>query len=326
MQRRKFIATTAATLIGGSLVEVARAAIAKPSIGFVSGLDAAGARDFLEALRDGLASLGYREPSGLTIEARYANNALSSVSSLVEQVERRGSDVIVTHGSATAAVVRGAHRRPVVYQTSADPVSAGLAQDLAHPLYNATGITLMAAELNAKRIELLHEIMPRIHRIAILANPLHPGQQLERKVAETAMQRLDKTVDFFPTPDPAALRAALQGLAGRPPEALLVFSDGFMVDHRREVIDTATRWRVPVISGWAVMARSGALFTYGPRLQDAYRRPAYFVDRILKGAHAADLPIERPAAVEFILNLRTARALGLAIPGSVLARADSVIE
>ena len=223
-------------------------------------------------------------------------------------------------------MVKGHRTIPAVYEFSADPVVLGIAADLAHPLFNATGVSLMVAELNSKRLEALHEIEPNIHRIAVIANPLHAGSEFERKDSETKARQLGMEISFFPTPNRQELDRALDTIEASQLEAMLLFSDGFMVEHRKLIIDCAMRRRLPVISGWAVIADSGALCTYGPRLVESYRRVAYFVDRILKGAKPNELPIEQPTVLEFVVNLKTAKALGITIPPAVLARADRVIE
>jgi putative tryptophan/tyrosine transport system substrate-binding protein len=234
--------------------------------------------------------------------------------------------VIVTHAAATYNVVKGRRTIPAVYEFSADPVTLGIAKDLAHPLENATGITLMLVEMNGKRLELVREIMPQVRRVAVLANPLHPGVQRERGDFEANARRLGIDASFFATPNRAELDRALSSIATHAPDALFAFSDAFVVENRKHIISFATSRRVPVVSGWAVMAEGGALCTYGPRLVESYRRVAYYVDRILKGAKPAELPIEEPSKFELVINLNTARTLGLTIPSQVLVRADRVIE
>lgn len=160
----------------------------------------------------------------------------------------------------------------------------------------------------------------------MVANPLHPGFDGERAYSEAAAQQLGFETLFFPTPNRAELDRALGTLDEKSPQALLVLSDGFMVENRSLIINFAMSRRLPVVSGWAVMADSGALCTYGPRLVESYRRTAYFVDRILKGTKPADLPIEQPTVFELVVNLNSAKALGIAIPQSVLVSADRVIE
>jgi putative tryptophan/tyrosine transport system substrate-binding protein len=324
MRRREFIA-----MLGGAMVALRTAAAegaAPARIGFVSGGDERGARDFVAALRDGLALKGYREPDTMSLDLRFADYALERVPALVAELERRRANLIVTHAAATPLVVKGEHKVPIVYEFSADPVATGIAADLAHPLFNATGITLMRAELNGKRIELLHEIAPEMRRVAVIANPLHAGETRERSDLQAKATQLDIQITFFATPNSAELERALAAIGADLPQAIIAFSDGFVVENRDAIINFAASRRLPVVSGWAVMAKSGALCTYGPRLVESYRRTAYFVGRILKGAKPAELPIEQPTILELVINLRTAAVLGLAIPPAVLARADEVIE
>jgi putative ABC transport system substrate-binding protein len=215
---------------------------------------------------------------------------------------------------------------PVVYVFSGDPVSAGLADSLARPRGNMTGLTFMAADLNGKRLELLREISPELRRVAIIANPEHPGEHIERSYSEEAAQRLGLSIDYFPTSTHDELARAFAKMGNDPPQAISLFADGFAIENRQSIIDFAMAHHIPVVSGWPVFAKSGALCTYGPRLAESYRRLAYYVDRILKGAKPADLPIEQPTKFELVINQRTAKALDLTVPPSVLARADEVIE
>jgi putative ABC transport system substrate-binding protein len=184
----------------------------------------------------------------------------------------------------------------------------------------------MLSELSGKRLELLQQLIPGLRRVGVLANALHPGQEVERAVVEDKARQLGLRTSLQTTRSEAELDSALAALGAAPPEALLVLSDSFVVTHRRKILDFALSRRLPVISGWAVMAESGALGSYGPRLADAQARVGYFVDRILKGAAPSALPIEQPTIFELVINLKTARQLGVSIPQAVLARADRVIE
>jgi putative ABC transport system substrate-binding protein len=327
VKRREFIAGICGTAgTWASNLRILRAQERLAKIGLISGLDQAAAADFVRALREGLAALGYVEPRTITIDLRFADYHLDRIPALVEELQRQRVDVIVTHAAATHAVIKHDRKTPVVYEFSADPVSLGIATDLAHPLYNATGITLMMAEMNGKRLELLHEIMPQMRRVAVLANPLHPGMQFEWADFEAKAKQLSIETAFFPTPDRAGLDRAVAAIDANPPQAVVAFSDAFVVENRNYIVNFAMSRRLPVISGWAVMADAGALCTYGPRLVESYRRTAYFVDRILKGAEAAELPIEQPTVLELVVNLNSARTLGITIPTTVLVRANRVIE
>jgi len=324
MKRRELIA-----VLGGALVALRTTSAESTGlvrIGFVSGGDERGAKDFVAALRVGLVAEGYREPDTLSLDQRYANYALERIPALVAELEHQRVELIVTHAAATPIVVKRERTVPVVYEFSADPVAAGIASDLAHPLFNATGITLLKAELSSKRLELLHEIAPNVHRVAVIANPLHAGEASERADLEAKAEQLGIRISFFATPNRAELDRALVAIGVDPPEAIVAFSEGFVVENRDTIIDFATNRRLPLVSGWAVMAKSGALVTYGPRLVESYRRTAYFVSRILKGAKPAELPIEQPTVLELVVNLKTAKSLGLTIPPSILARADELIE
>jgi len=175
-------------------------------------------------------------------------------------------------------------------------------------------------------MDLLRQISPQVRRVAVLANALHPGQHLERDVAEAKARELGIRISMHLARNKAELDGALAAIAADLPDALLVFSDAFVVEHRRAILDFALARRLPVVSGWSVMADDGALCTYGPRLVESYRRVGYFVDRIARGARPADLPIEQPAVFELVINRTSARRLGLAIPQAVLARADRIVE
>ena len=322
--RRQLLVGSAALL---SMLGAGAAPAAAPArVGFVSGLDEGGSAEFLGAMRGGLAALGYREPETLQLTTRYANFDLQRLPSLVAELEALSVQVIVSHATAVPIVVRAPRRVPVVYEFSADPVATGIARDLRHPLFNATGMSLLRAELNSKRLELLHEIAPDIRRVAVIFNPLHPGEALELADIQAKATQLGIYLALYPTPNRTELDRALATIADNPPQAIVAFSEGFVVENRATLVEFAMRRGLPLISGWAVMAKAGALFTYGPRLVDTYARTAYFVDRILKGATPAELPIEEPSVLELVVNMKSARALGLSIPETVLARADQIIE
>jgi putative ABC transport system substrate-binding protein len=313
-----------AAWIAASPWRLARAAARR--VGFISGGTADEAAVFLATLRADLARRGLVEPETLVLDLRFANGDLGLVPRFVAELERGQAALIVTHGVATTLVVEAPRTVPAVYEFSADPVASGIAADLAHPLLNATGLTLMMAELNGKRLELLREILPGARQVGVLANALHPGQELERAVIEDKARQLGLRVSAFTTRNATELDAALAALSAAPPDGLLVLSDGFVVAHRREILETALARRLPVMSGWAVMAESGALCTYGPRVAESYSRVGYFVERILKGAAPSSLPIEQPTILELVVNLKTARRIGLQVPAAVLARADRVLE
>ena len=189
-----------------------------------------------------------------------------------------------------------------------------------------TGLTFMAPELNAKRLELLRDIVPSAGRVAIIANPEHPGSQIERTYSEETAQKLGLETEFFSTASEDQLSAAFAAMDPRPPQAISLFADGFAIQYRQRIIDYGMKHRAPVISGWPIFARSGAICSYGPKLSESYRRLAYYVDRLLKGTRPSDLPIERPTKFEMVVNMKTAKTLGLTVPNSIIVSADEIIE
>ena len=323
MRRREILA---AVLVGGSFPR--RVAAQIPGrirrIGWVTAQRAASLAPYIDAFGSGLAALGYVEGRNLAIEYRYADDAIERVPELAEELARIPVDVLVAQGAA-AFEIHGV-KLPIVYGLSADPVSAGFAESLARPRGNMTGLTFMAVEMNGKRLELLREIMPGLRRVAIIGNPEHPGAHLERGFSEETGRRLGIGISYLPTRNRNELLDAFATIAEDHPQAMSVLADGFAVQNRQEIIDFAMSRRVPVISGWPVFAQSGAICTYGPRLTESYRRLAYYVDRILNGANTADLPVEQPTKFELVVNLKTAKYLGIDIPQAVEARADEVIE
>ena len=281
---------------------------------------------YVEAFRSGLADLGYIEGRNLVLVLRYGDDNLERVPELAAELVRVPVDLIVSQGAADVLINKLDLRVPVVYAFSGDPVAAGFAESLARPHPNMTGLTLMAPELTTKRLELLREMIPEVRRVAILFYPEHPGQHIERAYSEDTAQRPGIALTYFPTSTSDDLHRVLAAMAADPPQAISLFADGFAVQNRERIFDFSMNRRIPVISGWPIFAESGALCTYGPDLVLSYRRLAYYVDHILKGAKPAELPIEQPTKFQLVLNLRSAKKLGLTIPQTILVRADKVIE
>ncbi len=324
MQRRTLLISA----IAAALPEFAVAETAQrlARIGWVTAQQASSLTPYVEAFRSGLADLGYIEGRNLVLVLRYGDDNLERVPELAAELVRVPVDLIVSQGAADVLINKLDLPVPVVYAFSGDPVAAGFAESLARPHANMTGLTLMAPELTAKRLELLREMIPDLRRVAILFYPEHPGQDIERAYSEGTAQRLGIALTYFATSTSDDLHRALAAMAVEPPQAISLFADGFAVQNRERIFDFTTNRRIPVISGWPIFAESGALCTYGPDLAVSYRRLAYYVDRVLKGAKPAELPIEQPTKFELVLNLRSARKLGLTIPETILVRADRVIE
>ena len=325
MNRRAFLVSSAVSAIAAGLGRAY--AVAKVvRIGWLTAQRAASLTPFLEAFRGGLAELGYRENDNLEIDYRYGDDNLLRVAPLAAELVRKPVDLLVVQGAAVPLVYELKLSIPAVYVFSGDPVVAGFADSLAHPRGNMTGLTFIAAELNAKRLEILRDTIPGLQRVAIIANPEHPGSQIERTYAEETARKLGLATEFFGTATGEQLASAFAAMDPRPPQAISLFADGFAIQNRQRIIDYGMKHRAPVISGWEIFAKSGALCSYGPNLSESYRRLAYYVDRVHKGTPPSELPIERPTKFQTVVNLKTARALGLTLPDSILASADELIE
>jgi len=276
-------------------------------------------------MRDGLRELGYREGRDLVIETRWSEGAEREHQIAAEVLASRPS-VIVTQGRAARTIKALAPTVPVVFGFSGDPIDAGLIATFARPGGQFTGVTFLAYDLVAKRVEVLKETLPSIRRIAVVASPEHIGEPREFAASKAAADRLGLTTSQHRARTADELAAALDAAREARADALVIFPDPLTNARRAVISDFALRHRLPAISGWAVYADSGLLLTYGPDLADAWRRVAYLVDRVLKGARPADLPAELPSTLEMVVNLKTARALGVAVPQSVLVRANRLIE
>jgi putative tryptophan/tyrosine transport system substrate-binding protein len=321
MRRRDFV-----LLSLGALVPSRLAAQGPVRIGWLTAQRPPSLAPYLEAFRAGLKEFGHEEGRNLHVEYRYGDDDVTRVPELARSLLQVPVSLIVAQGAAVPVVHRLRLPVPVIYVLSADPVSAGMAESLARPTGNMTGITFMAAEMNGKRLELLREFVPDLQQVALIANPEHFGEQLERAYCEQVAGQLGLKLQYLATRSSPELDAALDAIAAGQSRAICVFADGFAVQNRGRIVAFGMAQRIPVISGWRVFAESGALCTYGPRLAESYRRLAAYVDRVLKGAKTADLPIEQPTVFETIVNRKTANAIGITVPPSLLARADEVIE
>jgi putative ABC transport system substrate-binding protein len=280
---------------------------------------------FYEVLRHGLRDFGYVEGRNLVIEYRSGEDQ-ARLAQLAAELVRLNVEVIVTPGPATRAAHRATENIPIVFSFSGDPVEAGLVKSLGRPGGNMTGITWLAFELVGKRLELLKEAAPRVSRVAVLANPAHPGEH--RELSETAQtaRALGAAVQYHSVRTTADFPAAFDAIVRDSADALLVFPDGLTMAHRRQTAEFAAKQRLPSVFGWREYVEAGGLMAYGPNRVETARQLAVYVDKILKGAKPADLPVEQPTKFELVINMKTAKALGLTIPQSLLLRADQVIQ
>ena len=294
-------------------------------VAWVSVRPEAQVQSFLEAFRAGLASRGYVEGRNLEFIVRSADGAQERMPTILEEIVASRPDVIVTHAAAIYSA-RQVTTVPIVFGFSGDPVIAEVTDSLARPSRNLTGVTLMQVELNEKRLDFLHQIAPEAKTVVLMGDPVHPGADLEVETSQRMAGRLGISLRWVPTRDSTEVQAVLSDLDRAPPDALIVLPDALLLENRQRIAEFAIRHRIPAVSGWSAFAESGGLFTYGPRLTESFRRVAYFAARILEGASPSDLPIEQPTVIELVVNLRTARAVGLTLPDAVLVRADEVIE
>jgi putative ABC transport system substrate-binding protein len=280
----------------------------------------------LEAFRDGLRDLGHVEGKTVAIEVWSGDGSGERVGRMAGEIVASRPDVVVAAGGlALFPLVRAGVKLPIVYSVSADPVEARIAESFARPGGHMSGISLFALSLVGKRLELVKEIRPAAKRVAVVCNPQHPGEHKELAAARDAARQLGLEVRYFPASTAAALDAALADIARGRDDAILAFADGFTLGFAGRFAAFSLEHRIPVVGGWAQFARQGNLMIYGPVFADVYRRLAFFVDKVRQGANPGDLPVELPTKVELIVNARTAKSLGIAIPASVLARADEVI-
>jgi len=280
----------------------------------------------LEALRQGLRDLGYIEGQNLLIEYRYAEAKRDRVPELVAELLDLKIDLILPIGPLAPIVAKIVNNIPVVFGTSSDPVEAGIVSSLARPGRNATGMTFFASVLAGKRVELLKEAVPATIRIGVLANPNHAGESVEFAETQAAANIMSVSVQRHTAQVADDFAGAFSALIRQRANALITFPDALMLAHRKEIAEFAAKQRLASVGGWSQFADAGGLMTYGPNLSDSFRRVALYVDKILKGAKPADLPVEQPTKFELVINLRTAQQIGLTIPPHVLARADRVIK
>lgn len=296
-------------------------------VGVLFGGPKEGNTAFYDAFREQMAALGYVEGRNLILDTRFGGNTADRAKLLAEELTVLRPNVFVAaQGNAVFAASRLPGTVPVVIIASGNPVDAGYAASFARPGGNITGISLLAVELVGKRIELLKEIQPRLKTVAVITDPQHAGQHRERTASEAAAEKLAIRVLYYPVRNEAELSAALVAAKASGAEAIVAFPDGVTIPNRSAIAEFSVRNRMPVVAGWASFVEAGCLLSYGPNQRSSYARAAYFVDRILKGANPADLPIELPSVVEMAVNLKTAAALGITIPQSIRLRADRVIE
>jgi putative tryptophan/tyrosine transport system substrate-binding protein len=298
-------------------------------IGFLHPASPEGVGDVrLQAFRDGLHELGYVEGKNLQLEVRWGEGKLERLPALAAELVQLKVDVIVAATSPSVVAAHQATRTiPIVMPLSPDPVGDGLVASLARPGGNITGLSQMSPELGEKRIQLLKEMFPKVsHAMAVLWNPDYMGMRARFEQARVAAPAVGLTVRSVEVRDTRELDAAFDVIIREHPEALLLLADPFTINQRSRIVEFAAEQRLPAIYESSDFVDVGGLISYGPNISELYRRAATYVDKILRGAKPADLPIEQPTKFELIINMRAAKALGIKFPDSILLRADRVIE
>ena len=290
------------------------------------------ASPYVEALRAGLRDRGWVEGQNVVLDLHWASGR-DDMEAAAHKLVASNPDVVVTQELMTMGMHAVRADKPVVFGFSGDPVEAKLVESWSRPGGNFTGLSYLALELVGKRVEILKEWLPQVKRLAVLARPQHPGDHLERQATEDVVKRLHMELAYFPimsrflpARDFGELETAFHSIVEARCDALLVFPDSAMFEVNDRVSAFALEARLPSVSGWSPFARNGLLLTYGPDVRELYRTLGGYVDRILRGTPAASLPVQVPSKVELVINVKTAKALSLTIPPSLLARADEVIE
>jgi putative ABC transport system substrate-binding protein len=322
MRRRDFI-----TLLGGAVAPWPRPARAQqkvPVIGFIGTTSPTAWREQIAAFEQRLGELGWTSGRTIAIEYRWTEGRNEQAPAIARAFVERGVDIIVAGGNAVAAAKQATSTIPIVFPVAVDPLGSGFVASLSRPGGNVTGLSIQGTDVAGKRLQMLHEIIPALRRLAIMANVGYPAAAKESRECETAARALGLEVTLMELRGPEDIATTFNSLAGA--EALYVASDALTNTHYARIASLALNAQIATMFGTADSIRSGGLMAYGPNISDLFRRAADYVDKILRGAKPADIPVEQATKYSLVLNLATAKALGLAAPPTLLALADEVIE
>ena len=321
------IVTLILSLLTAPLTSTAQHAAKVPRLGLLIPGSSSAFAPRIEAFRHGLRDLGYVEGRNITIEYRFAEGQDDRLPALVAELIRLQVDIMVTDGEAAILVAQHATTTiPIVMAVSSDPVGIGFVASLARPGGNITGLSFMLTEVSGKRLELLQEAVPKLSHVAVLWDPANPSSTLGFKETQTAAHALGLPLQSLEVRGPDEFDQAFAAMSREHADALVVLSNPLFFSHRRQLAELAVKHRLPAIFLFREYVEAGGLMAYGANLNAMYRRAAYYVDRILKGTKPADLPVEQPVKFELVINLKTAQALDLTIPPTLLFRADEVIK
>ena len=327
MRRIGLAAVLTVSLTLGLLVAEAQQPKTVPRIGLLGGGSASASAGRIDAFRQGLRELGYLEGKTIVIEYRYAEGKVDRLPALAAELVRLKVDIIVSAGpQSTRAVKEATVTIPIVMAFDFDPVGNGFVASLARPGGNITGLSTLAPEISGNQLELLKEIVPRLSRVAVLGNSTDPGNAQVVTETERAAVTLGVRHLYLDVRAPADIETAFRAASKGHADAVLSLSSFLFISQRKQLVDLAVKSRLPAIYDRAEYVEDGGLMTYSVSQTDLFRRAATYVDKILKGAKPAELPVEQPKKFEFIVNLKAAKQIGLTIPPNVLARADKVIK
>ncbi len=298
-----------------------------PRIGYLEAVSRSLGAARIEAFRQGLRALGYVEGKNIVTEYRYAEGKRSRLPALAEEFVRLKVEIIITAGaSATRAAKKATSTIPIVMAQDSDPVGKGVVASLARPGGNITGLSTLAPEISAKQLDLLKEIIPGLSRVAVLGTSTRPGNAQTLIEVERAAQTIGVKVRYLDVLDPKNIETAFGAARKERADAVLVLAGRKLVTRRTQIVELAANSRFPAVYPFPVYVEAGGLMSYGIRRSDLFRRAATYVDKILKGANPGDLPVQQPTQFGLVVNLQTAKALGITIPPSILLRATKVIE
>jgi ABC-type uncharacterized transport system substrate-binding protein len=325
MRRRDFIELIGGAAMAGPLAAQAQQP-ALPEIGFVNGASAEGYAAMAAAFRQGLKKSGFVDGQNVAISYRWANGQYDRLPDMIADLVHRRVSAIAANNPANVLAKAATSTIPIVFTTGSDPVRLGLVASLNRPGGNVTGVTVLAEELAPKRVQLAHELVPEAILIGLLVNPRNPSAEAAAKASQAAAATLGLQLDVLHASIESEVDDAFAALVQMQAGALVVDTDLFFTSRAERLVALATRHLMPVIYGIDVFPAAGGLISYGGNVAEAYRLAGIYVGRILKGDKPADLPVQQSTKVELIINLKTAKALGLIVPLSLLGRADEVIE
>ena len=326
-RRRKLLVALGAGALAAPLRIFAQQKKQSVVVGVLRYGDRPGSQVYIDAFKQGLQELGYIEGKNLALELRFADGKAERLAGLAEDLVRLKVDVILTGDTPSALAAQRATRViPIVMGTASDPVGSGLVASLARPGGNITGLSNMSSDIGPMRLEMLIAVVPKLSRVAVLLNPSNPATRTELKSLEAANRRAKLTLLALEAETPEQIERAFAAMVKQHAQGVVMTNDPVFGQQRQQIAQLALKYRIPCLGPLPASADAGLLLSYGQNIVESYRRAPTYVDRIIRGAKPADLPVEQPTKIELVINMKTARALGVTIPQEFLLRADKVIE